>query len=205
MNLQEIQSISKSRLLFDLSKFKEEKFNIEILKDKLKEFGAKFPMWSILTLVLDEAKLLLEKISVYDTCFQFVRRALREIDLAIVGFPRIFVVLADTSSKVSNFSPPGKLDSSTRKYKPADKPLLLHHPYFELNNTDIHLMKIRDEIKKGKKQKFTELEYFKYEIFLRWAVLSGILFWEGAVINTIEWMTLFVLQRKSCCVWRHRN
>jgi hypothetical protein len=115
-----------------------------------------------LTVVFDEARALLkdditdEKLSL----FRLFRRALRELNLAIEEKTRIFAVLLDTSSRVSNFTPAARSDISQKNSKVA--PLKLHAPFIHITNKDIPFFEKR---KVG--DKFTDTEFFEKVNFFK--------------------------------------
>jgi hypothetical protein len=170
MDKQSINSKSKVSSIYDPVVLKDRK-NLpskDSLISQLNKLAEAFPEWEIITFVVDEAKILLEKANAYDTTFQLFRRALNDIEKAVnATMPKMFAILSDTSSKVSNFAPPGKLDSSNRKIDSDYEGFKLHHPFFEINSTDVHLMKINDEIVKNQSNRLTEDEYFRYQTFFK--------------------------------------
>jgi len=92
-------------------------------------------------LIIDEARGLLDANEF--TPFRVFQRALREIDSALTCTAKIFAVLADTYSRIANFTPPDNLDWSRRT---TEANLTLHAPFILVNNFDIfaHTYKIVD-------------------------------------------------------------
>jgi hypothetical protein len=157
-----------SSTFFDNFSYSEGTFTLEMLYDELSDpqIAERYP---ILLLAIDEARGLLTGLEVdgEPNCFRFFRRGLGKV----ASFLRdkdsaesrkrsqIFAVLCDTSSKVSNFSPPSNLDPSGRYNGSRQK---LHPPFTGVINMDAPFVH-----KKSKDPNWTVSEdaFFRYDFF----------------------------------------
>jgi hypothetical protein len=133
---------------------------IVILKELLNRIRSKdFPY---IILAIDEAKGLFTMTDYDELKFRLFRRALIKMDSATEGFDvKIFAIVCDTSSKLGNFAPPSRLDSSTRN--PTVHPRKLHHPFVQISNVDSFFL----ELAKAGLGPLPEQTFFNLNIFLK--------------------------------------
>jgi hypothetical protein len=125
--------------------------------------------FKVILLALDEARSLLIETNDGDlNQFRWLRRGLAEVasqlsDKKITKSPgsEIFLVLCDTTSKVTNFSPALYLDPSGRA---NGKNLKLHPPFTAVNNMDAYFI---DKKTSTPGWTISEDEFFHYKNFFR--------------------------------------
>jgi hypothetical protein len=111
-------------------------------------------------IVLDECRTLLQSDSTEsESPFRFFRKALRYIDRKDTSQRkgRVFAIVCDTSSKVSNFALPKELDPSMRNPH-ANSEYFLHEPFVHVINVNKSLM--------GDIRNMTSDSFFAFENFL---------------------------------------
>jgi hypothetical protein len=134
---------------------------LKALTEELEQWGDSVygKVFRHFTLVLDEARALLkddnedERVSLFRLC----RRAIREINLAIKKDTRIFVVLLDTSSRVSNFTPSARADASQKNS--AVNPGKLHAPFIHVTNKDLYFFELKEKLVGD--EIFKKINFFK--------------------------------------------